>query len=268
MVVQLNNRNNRHRQPPWFHVAQFHLAQFHLAQFMAQGIVAGLLLGLTACHGLEARSPNPQPTASQFVMPSLSDAPSPSIAPLAGASPTSKSPETQKLEARLKSEIALKSGIPIQSVTCPSVINIETAKLLECQAIAEGKPFIVAISPNAISPNAKSPSDKSANDKSAETGKTNSSAATSAASPAKGATAKNELQWNTKGLLVLPKLEQTIRQGIKQQFQIDVKTSCGGKVRIAKPGDTFECKVTDQRGQTKAVRVRVDDENGGVTWKL
>jgi hypothetical protein len=77
-----------------------------------------------------------------------------------------------------------------------------------------------------------------------------------------------ELQWSTKGLLVLPKLEQTIQKGIKTQFQIEVKTNCGGNVRVAKPGDTFQCQVTDQKGTTKPITVRVDDEKGNVTWKL
>jgi Domain of unknown function (DUF4333) len=168
-------------------------------------------------------------------MPSLSSLSASSAVAPAAVSQAGKSAETQKLETRLQKEITAKSGIAVQSIACPATIDTIQTQQFECQAIAEGKPFNVAISPKM----------------------------------SKTATAdKSELQWNTKGLLVLPKLEQTIQQGIKQQFQIDVKTSCGGKVRIAKPGDTFECKVTDQRGQTKAVQVRVDNEKGGVTWKL
>jgi hypothetical protein len=76
------------------------------------------------------------------------------------------------------------------------------------------------------------------------------------------------LQWSTKDLLVLPKLEKNIQQGIQQQFGLAVKTNCGGTIRLAKPGETFTCKVTDPKGQTQTVNVRVDDEKGNVTWKL
>lgn len=76
------------------------------------------------------------------------------------------------------------------------------------------------------------------------------------------------MQWNTKDLLVLPKLEKNIQQGIQEQFGLAVKTNCGGKIRLAKPGETFACKVTDPKGQTQTVNVRVDDNKGNVTWKL
>jgi Domain of unknown function (DUF4333) len=198
-------------------------------------------------------------------MPSLSDSPAANPSQPVASPQGNKSAETQALETRLKKEIMAKSGITIQSVTCPATISPTATRGFECQAIAENKSFTVAITPK---PNKTSttPPPKPADPKPADPKAREPKASDPKASDPKPA--KNELQWNTKGLLVLPKLERTIQQGIKQQFQIDVKTSCGGKVRIAKPGDTFECKVTDQRGQTKAVQVRVDNEQGGVTWKL
>lgn len=112
---------------------------------------------------------------------------------------------------------------------CPYQLPVKPLEKFTCEAKAEGKTFAIAINAS---------------------GK------------------ESELQWSTKGLLVLPKLEQTIAKGIQDQFKVKVKTACGGKVRIAKPGETFQCKIVDERGQSRAVTVRVDDEAGNVTWKL
>lgn len=161
--------------------------------------------------------------------PTPSPLPSPSLKP----SPPAKSNAVITFEKRLRGELIKTAGITVQTVNCPTqVVNVETQPFT-CIATAEGKTFNVAINPKADTKQAK-----------------------------------NELRWNTQGLLVLPKLEKTIQQGIQQQFRLDVKTSCGGKVRVAKPGETFQCQVTDSRGQTKPVTVRVDDEQGNVTWRL
>ena len=156
--------------------------------------------------------------------------PSPSPIPsIAVASPNTKSKDVLLLEAKLKQELAQKAKITIQSLDCPEQDAVTVSKGFNCRATAEGKNFTVAIAPK------------------------------------KG---KGELQWSTKGLLVLPKLEQTIRQGIQAQFNVDVKTNCGGKIRVAQPGETFQCNITDGRGQTRAVKVRVNDDKGNITWNL
>jgi hypothetical protein len=140
-----------------------------------------------------------------------------------------KSPQTKALETKLKADLAKRAGIKVQTVTCPEQVTIQAGSSLNCRATAEGQTFTIAISPKGN---------------------------------------KSELQWNTQGLLVLPKLEQTIQKGIKDQFKVAVKTSCGGTLRAAKPGDTFVCKIIDSRGQARPVTVRVDDDRGNVTWKL
>lgn len=155
----------------------------------------------------------------------------PVISPL--PTPPAKSEAVKTFEKRLRGQLIKKAGIPIQTVSCPAQVDVETQAPFSCEATTEGKTFTVAINP-----------------------KSNTT------------TDKNELRWSTKGLLVLPKLEQTIQQGIQKQFRLDVKANCGGKVRVAKPTETFQCKVTDSRGQTKPVTVRVDDEQGNVTWRL
>lgn len=147
-------------------------------------------------------------------------------------SPSPRSQAAQALEKRLQAEVAKAAGVAVQSVACPEELPTDLAQPFTCQAKAEGKTFAVAVTAN--------PRNKTS----------------------------EERQWNTKGLLVLPKLEQTIASGIQAEFKVAVKTNCGGKIRIAKPGETFQCQITDARGQSRAVTVRVDDEAGNVTWKL
>jgi hypothetical protein len=144
-----------------------------------------------------------------------------------------KSEAVKTFEKRLRGELIKKAGITVQTVTCPVAVNVEAQDAFTCEAIAEGKTFQVAVNPK------NTPTQD-----------------------------KNELRWNTQGLLVLPKLEKTIQQGIQQQFRLDVTVNCGGKVRLAKPGESFQCQVSDRRGQTRPVSVRVDDTQGNVTWKL
>ncbi|MBF2029693.1 MAG: DUF4333 domain-containing protein [Oscillatoriales cyanobacterium C42_A2020_001] len=163
--------------------------------------------------------------------PSVQASANPVVSPF--PTPPAKSATVKTFEKRLRGHLIKKAGIPIQTVSCPAQVDVKTQAPFFCEATTEGKTFTVVINP-----------------------KSNTT------------TDKSELRWSTKGLLVLPKLEQTIQQGIQKQFRLDVKANCGGKVRVAKPGETFQCKVTDSRGQTKPVTVRVDDEQGNVTWRL
>ncbi len=193
---------------------------------------------VTGCTGTSTVSPTP-PT------------PTPQASPAGIMTPRSpeKSLATKTLETKLRTAIAKKSGIPVQTIQCPDQIPVQANAPFNCQATAEGQTFTIAI--NSKEDNSKD--DKPKNNKHSKDNQKID---------------KNELQWSTKGLLVIPKLEQTIQQGIKQQFNVAVKTSCGGKVRAAKQGDQFQCKIIDNRGQARAVNVRVDDEKGNVTWKL
>jgi hypothetical protein len=150
------------------------------------------------------------------------------VSPMATASPE-KARAIQDLEQKLQVDVSKTAAVPVRSVKCPANINLETTKTFTCQATAEGKTFPLAINLE---------------------------------------NKKKGLRWSTKDLLVLPKLEKNIQQGIQEQFGLAVKTNCGGKIRLAKRGETFACKVTDPKGQTLTVNVRVDDEKGNVTWKL
>ncbi len=229
--------------------------------WIAQVSVGGLLVGLAGCT--EPRSPVASPTVS----PASTGVASPLVVP-SGAALRSTIPQgippkpaaTQALEYRLKAEVTKKSGIPVQSVTCPVTANPADGKPFDCQAMAANQAFLVALRPKAtpfvLPPQAGAKS------------KTAIATTSPSPSPILSRSPKSELQWNTKGLLVLLKLEKTIQKSIKDQFQIEVKPNCGGKLRMVKPGDTFTCEVTDPKGTTKPIKVRVDDEKGNVTLKF
>ncbi len=231
--------------------------------WIAQLSVAVLLLGVAGCT--EPRSPIAIPTVS----PSSTVVVSPSVMPSAAAIRSTipkgiaqKPAATRELEYRLKAEVTKKSGIPVQSIVCPITANPEDGKPFDCQAMAANQTFLVALRPKGTLPATTQAETK----------------ATAAIAPTPQPTIpqpqlfspapKSALQWNTKGLLVLPKLEKTIQTSIKAQFQIEVKSNCGGKLRVVKPGDTFTCQVTDQKGTTKPITVQVDDEKGNVTLKF
>ncbi|MBM0743906.1 DUF4333 domain-containing protein [Phormidium sp. CLA17] len=229
--------------------------------WIAQLSIAGLLLGgLVGCT--ESRSPT---GTAPTVPPSSTVAANPSVMPSAAAIRSTipkgiaqKPAATKALEYRLKTEVSKKSGIPVQSITCPISANPEDGKPFDCRAIAANQTFLVALRPKEtpLAPTAQAGT------------KPKLAISPDPQPQFPNPAQKSELQWSTKGLLVLPKLEKTIQKDIKAQFQIEVKTNCGGKIRVVKPGDTFACQVTDQKGTTKPITVRVDDEKGNVTWKF
>jgi hypothetical protein len=229
--------------------------------WISQLSVVGLILaGLAGCT--EPRSPI---TISPTVSPSSTVEAAPAVISSAAAI-AQKPAATKALEYRLKAEVAKKSGIPVQSIVCPLTANPEDGKPFDCQAVAANQTFLVALRPKETA--IVLPPQAGTNPKTAIPEGIVSRIAPSPLPQPPSPAKKSELQWSTKGLLVLPKLEQTIQKGIKAQFQIEVKTNCGGKLRVVKPGDTFKCQVTDQKGTTKPITVRVDDEKGNVTWKL
>ncbi len=73
---------------------------------------------------------------------------------------------------------------------------------------------------------------------------------------------------NTKGLLILTKIEELLQKNIKEKAKVDVTADCGGKVRAVKAGDTFTCKVADKKGQSKDATVTVKDEKGNINVKI
>jgi hypothetical protein len=71
------------------------------------------------------------------------------------------------------------------------------------------------------------------------------------------------------GFLNVQKAEEAITKGLKEQANADATVSCGDpKLRVSKPGETFDCKATLADGSEHTVNVTVKDTEGNVSWAL
>lgn len=70
----------------------------------------------------------------------------------------------------------------------------------------------------------------------------------------------------TEGLLDLAKVEESVKQGLKEQAQVDATVSCGGRWKGAKKGDAFDCEAKTATGETVTVLVNVTDDEGNIQW--
>ncbi|MBW4690847.1 MAG: DUF4333 domain-containing protein [Lyngbya sp. HA4199-MV5] len=151
------------------------------------------------------------------------------VSPTISPSVTAKSDATKDLEGRLGKAFTESTKIPLDSVDCPAQFDVKAGNRFNCQATSEGQTFAIAV--ELTNPD-------------------------------------GQFQWNTKELLVLSKLEQYIQSRIRDKGGPDVTANCGGKIRVAQPGDTFECKVTGAQGQARSAQIKVKDEQGGVDISL
>lgn len=162
--------------------------------------------------------------------PSASIVASPTITPsLSSPRVTSKSQTTKDLESRLSKAFTQTTKVPMDLVDCPAQFDVKAGNRFNCQATSDGQSFMLVV--ELTNPD-------------------------------------GQFQWNTQGLLVLPKLEQFIQNRIRAKGGPDVTANCGGKIRTAKPGDTFECKVVGAQAQSRSAQVKVKDEQGGVDISL
>jgi len=85
---------------------------------------------------------------------------------------------------------------------------------------------------------------------------------------------QGNIDWNLtkiEGFLNLTTVEEAIVTGIKEQADTDATVSCGGgvkKLRVSKPGDTFDCTATTPDGAARTVKVTVKDTDGNISWAL
>lgn len=176
-------------------------------------------------------SPSPSPSPSPTDTPGPSPAPvSSEPSPLTSMSPTppvSETPAaTQMIETKLSSLVGAATGLSVQSVSCPTDMAVKAGNQFDCQAIAEGESFAIAVTLiNEIGP---------------------------------------EFTWTTKGLLQMTKLEQFIQDRIKAKSGALVTVNCGRKTRNANPNDTFVCQITDTQGKSRDAKVTVKDTQGNV----
>jgi hypothetical protein len=195
-----------------------------------------MLIGLVAVlSGCAANSPVPIAPSPTPTTPSLPASPTTSptpATPSATATPDSSatnpgSAQTiQEVETRLSKVVSESTGVPIQSVKCPTGAEVAVGSRFDCEAVLDGQTFAIAVE------------------------------ITDVTAP--------QFKWSTKGLLLTSKLEAYIQKEIKNRSGIDVTTSCGSSIRIANTGETFECQVTDAKGQARSAKVTVKDDQGNV----
>jgi hypothetical protein len=144
-------------------------------------------------------------------------------------SSTKESSNVRKLESALKNIYSKQGGISFESLTCPDNANLRAGSTFECKAKAEGVNFGIQV--------------KIVNN-------------------------QGKFESQTKGLLILTRLESLIQNAAKEKANVDLTADCGGKVRAAKPGDTFTCKVKTKEGKTGDAQITVKDEQGNINLKL
>lgn len=216
---------------------------------LSKGIGWMVVAGAIALTGCNTQEPNPIPTESPVVQSpdptstgllpnpsptetSLSVSPEPSLTPT--PSPTvEKSASVKAVETNLAGLVGKAGNLTIQSVDCPANLAApsqpETAatapKTFDCQISSDAGAFTVVVEPTG--------------------------------DPTK-------FRWGTKGMLLLSKLNDFIQKSAESKDLGKVAVDCGGKIRPAKAGETFDCKVTDTKGVLRTVKVTIRDEVGNV----
>ncbi|NJR39095.1 MAG: hypothetical protein HC781_09970 [Leptolyngbyaceae cyanobacterium CSU_1_4] len=157
----------------------------------------------------------------------------------AGLTGCSKNLEVSSLENSIKIELEKQGGIIVQSVVCPKDVPKAVDAFFQCKGrlLPQGE-FVVAVQ----------------QEEEAE-----------------------QLKWevlNSNGLLNLPRLEKRLQKEVGTEIGTEptIKCSTGTRqYRSTKPGDSFECKVTNGKltnppGQIDKLVVKVDAQ-GNVNWQ-
>jgi hypothetical protein len=138
--------------------------------------------------------------------------------------------DIDRAEAAIKSGLTEQLEMPFASVTCPESRAMKAGDVFECKAVSEtGGDLTVQVTQND------------------DTG---------------------AISWKlTDGdkVLSLAKLEEQIKDGLARQLNVDAAVACGGKMRVAKAGQTLECTAT-AGAESRKVLVTMDDDKGNITW--
>jgi hypothetical protein len=147
--------------------------------------------------------------------------------------------DVRPLETSIKTELEKQGGIIVQTVLCPKDVLKEKDNFFQCKGklLPRGE-FVVAVQQED------------------EVGK---------------------VKWevlNSNGLLNLPRLEKRLQKEVGTEIGAEptIKCSTGTRTyRTTKPGDSFECKVTNGKltspqGQIDKLVVKVD-ATGNVNWQ-
>ena len=138
--------------------------------------------------------------------------------------------DIERAEAAIKSGLTEQLEMPFASVECPETRAMKAGDVFMCTAVAQ-----------------------TGGDLRIQVTQTDGSGA---------------IKWtvtNGDKLLSLVKLEEQIKVGLARQHNVDAAVACGGKMRVAKAGQTLECTAT-AGAESRKVLVTMDDDKGNVTW--
>lgn len=224
-------------------VAASALVFAYLAYFVGQQAVPPTTAPPTTAALPEATTPARPINPSPSLLPQPTVTPSPGIpvpapnllTPLSpspattASSPTAPGSNQSKVQESLKGFFAKQTGVPIRSITCPATVQPIAGNAFECQVAAENINFPIQVQ---VRNN------------------------------------QGDYRIEAKGLLVLAQLEQQIQTTVKEKTGVTIKANCGTRLRMTKPGETFQCQATSDQGQTKAVVVTVEDDKGSIRWRI
>lgn len=204
--------------------------KLRVVRLTCYSIIVGTALALTGCFGLGNQTTEPPATPTPAPPSPVVSPVSPSPASSPAVSQNTNKPEAVKsLEGKIGITVGPVIGVPVQTVNCPAQIEVKARNRFDCEGTADGKSFVISI--------------ELTDD-------------------------NGQFNWSTKQLLLMPRLEAFIQRRIKEKSGIEVTATCGGKLRVAKPGNVFECKVLDAQNQARSARVTVKDEQGSVDISL
>lgn len=202
-------------------------------------VVLVLATSLTGCNPFSqsppdaAVQPSPTPTTTASPSPAIASpalTPTPTPTPTPSVTPLPNTQVGREIANKLTRLVSNGAGLPVQTVTCPEQVEVRRGSQFECEATSDGQPFTVAVE------------------------------ITDDNGP--------QFKWTTKGLLVMSRLEEFIQKEVKDRSGLSVTPSCGSNVRVAKSGDSFDCQITDAKGQSRPVKVSVKDDRGNVDIAL
>jgi hypothetical protein len=140
--------------------------------------------------------------------------------------------DIERAEAAIKGGLVEQLQMPFASVTCPETRAMKAGDVFMCTAVAQtGGDLRIQVTQT------------------------------------DGSGAINWKVMNGEKVLSLAKLEEQIKLGLAKELDVDAAVACGGKMRVAKAGQTLECAATAGNESRKVV-VTFDDDKGNVTWAV
>lgn len=188
----------------------------------------GLLL--VGCGGQpQTIAPSPVPTIAESPIPTPTVSPTDIPSPTPTPSASAKPAAVQTLETRLKTVLTEAIAAPVEDVNCRAAADIKPGSPIPCEAKTRQQPFSLT---------------------------------------AELVDTKGNFNWTAPGLIILSNLETSIQQVVKDRSGISVTADCGESIRVANPGDSFQCRLSDAQGQSRSLNVAVKDNQGNVEISL